>query len=92
VLKYRAFSHLNIFVFQENLCICNVTLGAGTQVLAGTAGWPCEGRRGRGCPGPDTAGSSRPRLTPRRARLSPAAMVGRPQGKRSEERDKNAVQ
>ena len=26
----------------------------------GAAGWPCEGRRGRGCPGLDTTGSTGP--------------------------------
>jgi len=53
-----------------------VVQGAGAQAsLTGAAGRPCEGRRGCSCPRLDTAGSSRPRPTPRRAWLSPAAMV-----------------
>jgi len=58
----------------------------------GAAGQPCEGRRDPGCPGTDTAGSIQPRLTPHRAQLSPAAMVGAPQGKPVSERAENSTE
>ena len=60
-------------------------------MLVGVAGRPCEGRRGQDCPGPDTAGSSQPRPIPPRARLSPAATQGAPQGKRVYERAKHCT-
>jgi len=65
----------------------------------GAAGWSCEGRRGRGCPGPDTAptdpvqGTAEPRSHPGDTsgemylRTGKTAFVGDTQGKRERRRD-----
>ncbi|KAK4833001.1 hypothetical protein QYF61_027025, partial [Mycteria americana] len=52
-----------------------VVPGTGTQVLAAGAAGAASVRRGRGCPVPDTAGSSRLQGTHPRAWLSPSAKV-----------------
>jgi len=77
------FQHLTLVSIEKDTMEkrCTVLGSHGKLLAAEAAGSLCEERSGHGCPGPDTAGSGQLRLTPRRARLIPAATLGEPQGK-----------